>query len=338
MHIAEPERDRLRALAAELGGPSTLLHFDDAERRRHRDHPGPPRQPSAVHHRALHAPVEPLPRRGRRCATRAWPPSGSPRRTSSCAPRAASSRCNLAVGLASWRIGGLACTAPVLLRPLGIRRHHSDFELKLHGSFTVNPELVRALRTHFGIELDGAGARGTRVRGRRVQAPAGDRPHPRTDRVDRLVHRASAPGRLDVRRRRRRDGAGCRRPRPPRAQRARRSPRRPREPDDPPRGAASVASPDERAPASDTLLLDADAEQEARARPHHRGAFARRAHPARHRRHADRHQRGRRARARRQARARRERAPLDPRRRAPSPRPASACPGSPSRRATCSAT
>ncbi len=62
---------------------------------------------------------------------------------------------NLAVGLASWRIGGLACTAPVLLRPLGIRRHHSDFELKLHGSFTVNPELVRALRTHFGIDLDG---------------------------------------------------------------------------------------------------------------------------------------------------------------------------------------
>jgi len=61
----------------------------------------------------------------------------------------------LGVGLASWRIGGLACTAPVLLRPLGIRRHHSDFELKLHGSFTVNPELVRALRTHFGIELDG---------------------------------------------------------------------------------------------------------------------------------------------------------------------------------------
>ena len=44
----------------------------------------------------------------------------------------------------------------MLLRPLAIRRHHADFELKLHGAFTVNPELVRALRTHFGIELDGA--------------------------------------------------------------------------------------------------------------------------------------------------------------------------------------
>ena len=51
------------------------------------------------------------------------------------------------------------------------------------------------------------------------------------------------------------------------------------------------SSPDERPPAADTLLLDADAEQEARPRPHHRRAVARRAHAPGHRRHADRHQR-----------------------------------------------
>ena len=105
---------------------------------------------------------------------------------------------NLAVGLASWRIGGLACTAPVLLRPLGIRRHHSDFELKLHGSFTVNPEFVRAAAHALRHRARRPGARGTRLRGRRVQAAAGDRPPARADRVDRLVHRASAPGRLDA--------------------------------------------------------------------------------------------------------------------------------------------
>ncbi|MFM9745442.1 hypothetical protein ACKI2C_48655, partial [Streptomyces brasiliscabiei] len=40
---------------------------------------------------------------------------------------------NLAVAIAAWRIGGVAYAAPVLLRPLAIRRHHLDFDLKLHG-------------------------------------------------------------------------------------------------------------------------------------------------------------------------------------------------------------
>ena len=44
----------------------------------------------------------------------------------------------------------------MLLRPLAIRRHHSDFELKLQGVFEVNPELVRIAREHFGITIDAA--------------------------------------------------------------------------------------------------------------------------------------------------------------------------------------
>ena len=47
---------------------------------------------------------------------------------------------------------------------------------------SVNPELVRALRTHFGIEVDGAGARRARPRRRRLQAAAGHRPPARADR------------------------------------------------------------------------------------------------------------------------------------------------------------
>ncbi len=48
---------------------------------------------------------------------------------------------HLAVGLAAWKIGGVEWSAPVLLRPLAIRRHNGDFELKLHGAFVMNPEL-----------------------------------------------------------------------------------------------------------------------------------------------------------------------------------------------------
>ncbi len=61
---------------------------------------------------------------------------------------------HLAVGLATWRMGGMDFSAPVLLRPLAIRRHHTDFELKLQGAFAVNRELVRLAAEHFGLALD----------------------------------------------------------------------------------------------------------------------------------------------------------------------------------------
>lgn len=61
---------------------------------------------------------------------------------------------HLAVGLAHWRFDGDDYCAPVLLRPLAIRRYGSDFELKLTGTTVLNPELARALREQFGITLD----------------------------------------------------------------------------------------------------------------------------------------------------------------------------------------
>ena len=61
---------------------------------------------------------------------------------------------NLAVGLAKWSYEGDDFSAPVLLRPLAIRRYGRDFELKLKNFPVVNSELIRALRAQFGITVD----------------------------------------------------------------------------------------------------------------------------------------------------------------------------------------
>lgn len=61
---------------------------------------------------------------------------------------------HLAIGLASWRNGGEEFLAPVLLRPLAIRRYGRDFELKLKGQPFLNPALARELRDQFRITLD----------------------------------------------------------------------------------------------------------------------------------------------------------------------------------------
>lgn len=61
---------------------------------------------------------------------------------------------NLGVGIAKWEFEGEEFCAPVLLRPLAIRRYGRDFELKLKQFPVVNSELIRALREQFGITLD----------------------------------------------------------------------------------------------------------------------------------------------------------------------------------------
>lgn len=154
-HVAEPERDRLRRQTAVLGGRSTLLHFSDAADASieiTKAHPGS--LPQFITGRSTLLSNlfrdEVALRTARLAAERITAKNLELRTTRGLEP------VHLAVGLASWSIGGLVCAAPVLLRPLAIRRHQADFELKLHGEFAVNPELVRAMRTHFGIDLDGA--------------------------------------------------------------------------------------------------------------------------------------------------------------------------------------
>jgi very-short-patch-repair endonuclease len=61
---------------------------------------------------------------------------------------------HLGIGIAEWQHEGVQFRAPVLLRPLAIRRYGSNFELKLKGAPFLNPELSRALDAQFQISLD----------------------------------------------------------------------------------------------------------------------------------------------------------------------------------------
>ncbi|MBL3678759.1 AAA family ATPase [Leucobacter chromiireducens subsp. solipictus] len=61
---------------------------------------------------------------------------------------------HLGVGIAKWTFEGEEFCAPVLLRPLAIRRYGRDFELKLKQFPVVNGELIRVLNEQFGITLD----------------------------------------------------------------------------------------------------------------------------------------------------------------------------------------
>ena len=63
---------------------------------------------------------------------------------------------HLGIGLAEWQLEGEDFCAPVLLRPLAIRRYGRDFEVRLRGGAYLNPQLAEALRSQFAIELDAA--------------------------------------------------------------------------------------------------------------------------------------------------------------------------------------
>lgn len=62
----------------------------------------------------------------------------------------------LGIGIATWGFGEDSYCAPILLRPLAIRRYGRDAELKLRGGPQLNPALAEALEAQFGIVLDAA--------------------------------------------------------------------------------------------------------------------------------------------------------------------------------------
>ena len=61
---------------------------------------------------------------------------------------------HLGIGIAEWRHGIGEYRAPILLRPLAIRRHGRDFEVKLRGSAFLNPALAAVLDEQFQLRLD----------------------------------------------------------------------------------------------------------------------------------------------------------------------------------------
>ncbi|MGN8551183.1 UNVERIFIED_CONTAM: AAA family ATPase [Microbacterium sp. SLM126] len=259
-HIADPERERLRRESAELGGRSTLLHFTDAldsSIEITKAHPGS--LPQFITGRSTLLSNlfrdEVALRNARLAAERITAKNVELRTT-----RGLES-VHLAVGLAEWRIGGLECSAPILLRPLAIRRHHADFELKLHGSFIVNPELVRAMLAHFSIELDGAGLAALAYEGGVFKPqPVIDHLRALTSWIDSYTvkPRLLVSSFADVAGAMTRDAADLDHP----VLNALAGHPADRETLTMHRDTVEPASPDERAPAADTLLLDADSEQE----------------------------------------------------------------------------
>lgn len=149
----EVEFARWRAELAQLGGRSPLLFFDDGPANRielSTTHPGGLPQfitGQKIHLSALIRDDLAL-RQARFAAGRVTDKSIEMRSVRGL------ETVHLAIGMAKWSFEGEDFCAPVLLRPLAIRRYGRDFELKLKQHPTVNPELVAALRRQFGIRVD----------------------------------------------------------------------------------------------------------------------------------------------------------------------------------------
>ncbi|MGN6128388.1 MAG: AAA family ATPase [Humibacter sp.] len=152
-NIAEPTWAEWRDEVAAIGGPSPLLHFVDTPRTRielSATHPGGLPQFITGDRTLLSSLIrDDIALRTAKAAAGAVTAKGIELR----AVRGIDA-VHLGVGLARWRNGADDYSAPVLLRPVAIRRYGRDFELKLRGRTFLNPELKRALHEQFHIELD----------------------------------------------------------------------------------------------------------------------------------------------------------------------------------------
>ncbi|WP_426622477.1 AAA family ATPase [Microbacterium sp. As-52] len=260
-HAAEAERTRLRAEAADLGGPSPLVSFRDSPESGidiSKAHPGSlPQFITGKSTLLSNLFRDEVGLRTARLAAERITAKNTELRTVR-----GIEAVHLAVGVARWRIGGAGFAAPVLLRPLAIRRHHSDFELKLQGTFEVNPELVRIARDHFGLTIDATALASLAYDGGIFKPqPVIDSLRAMTRSIDtfsvepRLVVSTFA----DVSGLMSRDGGSLDHP----VLNALAGHVGDRERVTAPRAIPHHIGPDDRAPASDNLLLDADAEQEA---------------------------------------------------------------------------
>lgn len=153
MNIAEPIWQRWRDELARVGGVSTLLHFDDDPRGRIElgtSHPGGLARFIAGSPTLLSNLVrDDLALRQARVAAE---------RIADAGVELASVRgidaVQLGIGLVAWRHSGVDYCAPLLLRPLRLRRRGRDVELTLTGAVRVNPALVRVLAEQFSLHLD----------------------------------------------------------------------------------------------------------------------------------------------------------------------------------------
>ncbi len=152
-NVAEPTWESWRADLAAVGGRSPLLHFVDAPRTRielSATHPGGLAQFITGKTTLLSNLIrDEIALRTARVAADAIATKGLELSTAR-----GIDAVHLGIGIVEWRHEGVEYRAPLLLRPLAIRRHGRDFEVKLRGSAFLNPELARALRSQFQLDLD----------------------------------------------------------------------------------------------------------------------------------------------------------------------------------------
>ena len=152
-NIAEPTWAGWRQQLSGIGGPTPLLHFIDAPRTRielSTTHPGGLAQFITGKSTLLSSLIrDDLALRSAKLAAAEIATKGLELTTA----RGIDS-VHLGIGIAEWQHDGVEYRAPVLLRPLAIRRYGRDFELKLRGGPYLNPEFLHALSEQYGITLD----------------------------------------------------------------------------------------------------------------------------------------------------------------------------------------
>ncbi len=154
-NAADPVWEAWRTELATIGGRSPLLHFVDAPRTRielSTTHPGGLARFITGKTTLLSSLIrDDLALRAAKTAAAEIAAKGVELATA----RGIDS-VHLGIGIAQWQFDGEDFCAPILLRPLAIRRYGRDFEVRLRGAAYLNPELARALHDQFSIELDAA--------------------------------------------------------------------------------------------------------------------------------------------------------------------------------------
>jgi hypothetical protein len=153
VNVAEPTWDAWRTELAGIGGSSPLLHFVDSPRTRielSATHPGGLAQFITGKTTLLSSLIrDEVALRTAKIAAGAIAAKGMELSTARGIDAIA-----LGIGVVEWQFDEVEYCAPLLLRPLAIRRAGRDFELKLRGDATLNPQLQRALLAQFQLDLD----------------------------------------------------------------------------------------------------------------------------------------------------------------------------------------
>ncbi|MFD1714461.1 DUF4011 domain-containing protein [Amnibacterium flavum] len=153
VNVAEPVWDKWRAELAKVGGVSPLLHLVDSPRTRielSATHPGGLAQFITGKATLLSSLVrDDIAFRAASIAASNMTAKGIELSSS----RGIDS-IHLAIGIAEWKFEKKEYRAPLLLRPMTLRRYGKDFELRLKGAPFLNPALARALHEQFQITLD----------------------------------------------------------------------------------------------------------------------------------------------------------------------------------------